>query len=189
MWPFDNFPSVPGSPGMPALGGLPTPGAWPQGVPNPFNLPSPGQIGSTVAGWFSNPYGTTGTQGNQNPWGGINPYDTRYSQPAFNPGTTMPSYGGDTTLGQSGGFAPLSQLQQRTGAIDPNTLKEQPKRPPVIHETAPPPITGGHMGGGVGAGDPSKSPWAPQWLYHQGGGANAPWQHAMMGSSVYGKGG
>lgn len=189
MWPFDNFPGVPGSPGLPSPGGLPTPGAWPQGVPNPFGLPSPGEMGSTIGQWFSNPYGTTGTQGNQNPWGGINPFDTRFSGPAWDPGRPTPwgSQQGDTSLGQSGGFAPLSQMGQR-GPVDSVSLKPAPPPPRFpgfqVHETTPPPITGGHYGGGIGTGILGN-----QWLYHQGGGANSPWQHVQPGSSNYGKGG
>ena len=197
---------MPGPGGFP---GLPTPGAWPAGVPNPFGLPSPQQIGQTIGQWFSNPYGTTGTQGNQNPYGGIDPYGTQVSGglnqwglPKWDPKTYGVNTGGssgDTSLGQSGGFAPLSQMGQRGGSpADPVTL-QQPRRQqntpvdsplelirrPLILPPRPPPITGGHMGGGTwGTGI-----LGPQWLYHQGGGPNAPWQHVQPGSSVYGKGG
>lgn len=194
MWPFDSLPAIPGAPGLPSPGGfpgLPSPGAWPGGVPNPLGLPSPGDMASTIGGWFSNPYGTNGTQGSQ-AYGGINPFDTRFSQPAWDPGRPTPwgSSPGDTSLGNSqNGFAPLSQLGQRGGGpVNPVTLqqpRQQRTTPFQVHETGPAPITGGHMGGGnFGTGI-----FGPQWLYHQGGGQNAPWQHVQPGSSVYGKGG
>lgn len=189
-----GLPSLGSMPGIPSPGsmpGLPTPGAWPTGVPNPFGLPSPGDMASTIGGLFSNPYGTTGTQGNENPWGGINPFDTRFSGGKWNSGGSMPTYGGDTSMQQSQtGFAPLSQLGQRPGGpVDSRTLQPNVRPPPNLQgPTRPPPqlqdpMTGGHMGGSTwGSGI-----LGPQWLYHQG--SQGPWQHVQPGSSMYGKGG
>lgn len=183
-----GMPGAP-TPPDPFGGGGPfgQPFSWPQGVPNPFGLPSPGQIGSTIGGWFSNPYGTTGTQGNQNPWGGINPFGNQLSGPAWDPGRPNPwgSQQGDTSLGQSGGFAPLNQMQQRPknplDRSDTTAPHAFPAGPGFqVHETGNQPQfpIGGHWSGGVGVGGPGGQQWEAQK-------ANGSWYVPQKGQAGY----
>ncbi len=89
--PADPFGTALGEAGLPGGGGLPPSpfgggaGGWPTGVPNPFGLPSPGDMAQTIGNWFSNPYNNHGSAPNPSPYGGINPYGTQVSGGNTNP--------------------------------------------------------------------------------------------------------